>query len=152
MSYRLPYSENFHFSNLLAASEAGCWKFDFGVFEKSPVNIFNDYIFEISLFHWSKCTIERAICLILIIKSTQARCEVAGCNWELNPWQGALQHPWMAGAFHIYTIWFPYEFNFFQSFSRVTFSYENIFFACYSLPSSWPKSQEFLSKHVCFLF
>ena len=25
MSYRLPYSENFHFSNLLAASEAGGW-------------------------------------------------------------------------------------------------------------------------------
>jgi hypothetical protein len=28
MSYRLPYLENFHFSNLLAASEAGCWKFE----------------------------------------------------------------------------------------------------------------------------
>ena len=26
MSYSLSYSENFHFSNLLAASEAGCWK------------------------------------------------------------------------------------------------------------------------------
>ena len=28
MSYRLTYLENFHFSNLLAASEAGCWKFE----------------------------------------------------------------------------------------------------------------------------
>ena len=26
MSYRLSYLEDFHFSNLLAASEAGCWK------------------------------------------------------------------------------------------------------------------------------
>ena len=38
------------------------------------MNIFNDYIFEISLFHWSKCTIECAICLNLISKSAQARC------------------------------------------------------------------------------
>ena len=45
-----------------------------GVFEKSPVNIFNDFIFEISLVHWSKCTIECAIRLTLILKSTQARC------------------------------------------------------------------------------
>ena len=28
MSYRLTYLENFHFSDLLAASEAGCWKFE----------------------------------------------------------------------------------------------------------------------------
>ena len=49
---------------------------DLGVLEKSPVNIFNDYIFEISLFHWSKCTIECAICLTLILKSAQARCEL----------------------------------------------------------------------------
>ena len=48
---------------------------DLGVLRKSPVNIFNDYIFEISGFHWSKCTIECAICLTLISKSTQARCE-----------------------------------------------------------------------------
>ena len=45
-----------------------------GVLEKSPVYIFNDYIFEISLFHWSKCTIECNICLTLILKSAQARC------------------------------------------------------------------------------
>ena len=48
---------------------------DLGVLEKSPVNIFNDYIFEINLFHWSKCTIECAIRLTLISKSAQARCE-----------------------------------------------------------------------------
>ena len=47
---------------------------DLGVLEKSPVNIFNNYIFEISLFHWSKCTIECAIRLTSILKSTQARC------------------------------------------------------------------------------
>ena len=28
MSYGLSYLENFQFSNLLPASEAGCWKFD----------------------------------------------------------------------------------------------------------------------------
>ena len=38
------------------------------------MNIFNDYIFEISLFHRSKCTIECAIRLTLISKSAQARC------------------------------------------------------------------------------
>ena len=48
---------------------------DLGVHEKSPVNIFNDYIFEISLFHWSKCTIECTIRLTLILKSAQARCD-----------------------------------------------------------------------------
>ena len=37
-------------------------------------NIFNDYIFEISGFHWPKCTVECAICLTLILKSAQARC------------------------------------------------------------------------------
>ena len=47
--------------------------FDLGVLRKSPVNIFNDYIFEISLFHWSKCTIECAIRLTLILKSARAR-------------------------------------------------------------------------------
>ena len=47
---------------------------DLGILEKSPVNIFNYYIFEISLFHWSKCTIECAIRLTLILKSAQARC------------------------------------------------------------------------------
>ena len=36
---------------------------------------FNDYIFEISLFHWSECTIEYAIRLTLISKSAQARCD-----------------------------------------------------------------------------
>ena len=46
---------------------------DLGVLEKSLVNIFNDYIFEISLFHWSKCTIKCAIRLTLISKSAQAR-------------------------------------------------------------------------------
>ena len=35
---------------------------------KSPVNIFNHYIFEISGFHWSKWTVECAICLTLILK------------------------------------------------------------------------------------
>ena len=39
------------------------------------MNIFNDYIFEISLFHWSKCTIECAIRLTLISKSARARGE-----------------------------------------------------------------------------
>ena len=42
---------------------------------KSWGNIFNDYIFEISRFHWSKCTVECAIYSILILKSAQARCE-----------------------------------------------------------------------------
>ena len=46
---------------------------DLGVLEKSWGNIFNDYIFEISLFHWSKCTIECAIYSILILNSAQAR-------------------------------------------------------------------------------
>ena len=50
-----------------------------GVLRKSPVNIFNDHIFEISGFHWSKCTIKCAICLILISKSAQARCECLFC-------------------------------------------------------------------------
>ena len=48
---------------------------DLGVLEKSWGNIFNDYIFEISRFHWSKCTVECAIYSILILKSAQARCE-----------------------------------------------------------------------------
>ena len=56
MSYRLPYSEIFHFSYLLAASEAGCWKFE--------------------KWKFSKCTVEWAICLTLILKSAQARCVV----------------------------------------------------------------------------
>ena len=47
---------------------------DLGVLEKSWGNIFNNYIFEISRFHWSKCTIECAIYSILILKSAQARC------------------------------------------------------------------------------
>ena len=47
---------------------------DLGVLKKSLVNIFNDYIFEISLFHWSKCTIECDIRLTLISKSAQVRC------------------------------------------------------------------------------
>ena len=33
-------------------------------------------IFEISRFHWSKCTIEYAIYSILILKSAQARCDL----------------------------------------------------------------------------
>ena len=45
-----------------------------GVLEKSWGNIFNDYIFEISRFHWSKCTVDCAIYSILILKSAQARC------------------------------------------------------------------------------
>ena len=58
--------------------------FDLGnlaVLEKSPVNIFNNYIFGISLFHWSKCTIECAICLNLISKSAQARCVLENFNF-----------------------------------------------------------------------
>ena len=39
----------------------------------SPGNIFKDYIFEISGFHWSKYTVECGICLTLIVKSAQAR-------------------------------------------------------------------------------
>ena len=46
---------------------------DLGVLENSPVNIFNDYLLEISLFHWSKCTIECAIRFTLILKSAHAR-------------------------------------------------------------------------------
>ena len=34
ISYRLSYLEKFHFSNLLAASEAGCWKFEKWKFSK----------------------------------------------------------------------------------------------------------------------
>ena len=48
--------------------------FDLG--DLGSVDIFNDYIFEISLFNWSKCAIECAICLSLISKSAQARCAV----------------------------------------------------------------------------
>ena len=33
-----------------------------------------NYIFEISGFYWSKCTVECSICLTLILKSAQARC------------------------------------------------------------------------------
>ena len=44
--------------------------------EKSWGNIFNDYIFEITGFHWSKWTVECALCFTLILKSAQARCEV----------------------------------------------------------------------------
>ena len=40
---------------------------------------FQHYIFEISRFHWSKCTVECAIYSILILKSAQARC--ARCTW-----------------------------------------------------------------------
>ena len=39
------------------------------------MNIFNDYIFEISGFHWSKYTVGCAIHLTLILKSAQARCD-----------------------------------------------------------------------------
>ena len=42
---------------------------DLVVLEKSWGNIFNDYIFEISRFHWSKCTVECAIYSILNLKS-----------------------------------------------------------------------------------
>ena len=45
--------------------------------DKELGNIFNDYIFEISGFHWSKCTVECAIYSTLILKSTQARCDVS---------------------------------------------------------------------------
>ena len=53
---------------------------DLGVLEKSWGNIFNDYIFEISRFHWPKCTVECATYLILILKSAQARCEYKWYN------------------------------------------------------------------------
>ena len=46
-----------------------------GDLEKSWGNIFNDNIFEISRFHWSKCNVDCAIYSILILKSTQARCD-----------------------------------------------------------------------------
>ena len=59
---------------------------DLGVLEKSPVNIFNDIIFEISLFNWSKCTIECAIRLTLILKSAQARC-VLYTPWSSHNFQ-----------------------------------------------------------------
>ena len=39
------------------------------------MNIFNDYIFEISGFHWSKYTVECAIRLTLILNSAQAKCD-----------------------------------------------------------------------------
>ena len=57
-----------------------------GVLRMSPVNIFNDYIFEISRFHWSKCTVECAIYSILILKSAQARCGIrsTGCDFVLK--------------------------------------------------------------------
>ena len=42
------------------------------------MNIFNDYIFEISRVHWSKRNVECAIRLILISKSAQARCVILG--------------------------------------------------------------------------
>ena len=48
--------------------------FDLGIFNKSWGNIFNDNMFEISMFHWSTHTVEWAIYSILILKSTQARC------------------------------------------------------------------------------
>ena len=41
-----------------------------------PVGFILNYIFEISGFHWSKCTVECAICLTLILKSAQARCVI----------------------------------------------------------------------------
>ena len=46
-----------------------------GVLRKSWGNIFNDCIFEISGFHWSKRNVECPIYLILISNSAQARCE-----------------------------------------------------------------------------
>ena len=46
---------------------------DLGVLRMGPVNVFKNYIFEISGFYWSKCTEECAICLALISKSAQAR-------------------------------------------------------------------------------
>ena len=52
-----------------------------GVLTKSPVNIFNDYIFEIIGFHWSKCNVECAICLTLISKSAQARCAFSSMSY-----------------------------------------------------------------------
>ena len=48
------------------------------------MNIFNDYIFEISGFHWSKCTVECAIRLTLIFKFAQAKCAVVNpLDWKL---------------------------------------------------------------------
>ena len=46
---------------------------DLGDLKKSPVNVFKNYIFEISGFYWSKYTVECAIRLTLISKSAQAR-------------------------------------------------------------------------------
>ena len=54
---------------------------DLGDLEKGPWNVFKNYIFEISAFHWSKCTIECAIYSILILKSAQAR----GALWIRKP-------------------------------------------------------------------
>ena len=54
---------------------------DLGFLEKSWGNIFNNCIFEIGKFHWSKCTVECAIYSIMILKSTQARC---ACKSSLN--------------------------------------------------------------------
>ena len=42
--------------------------------QKEMGEYFHYYIFEISRFHWSKCTLECAIYSILILKPAQARC------------------------------------------------------------------------------
>ena len=69
---------------------------DLGVLEKSWGNIFNDYIFEISRFHWSKFTVEFAIYSILILKSAQARCVTA--PKQINKSSIILTLPWICAS------------------------------------------------------
>ena len=57
--------------------------------ESFPNKTINDYIFEISLFHWSKCTIECAIYSILILNSDQARGVVFTTGKNLFSSQGS---------------------------------------------------------------
>ena len=51
------------------------------LYRKSPGNVFKDYIFDINRLHWSKCTVEWIICLALILKSVQARCDFFSRFW-----------------------------------------------------------------------
>ena len=65
---------------------------DLGDLKKCPRNVFKNYIFEISAFHWSKCTIVWAIRLNLISKSAQARGAPAAVSiwWSIR---GSRPHP-----------------------------------------------------------
>ena len=65
---------SFWVSRLFVLGDIG----DIGDLKKSPVNVFKNYIFEISVIYWSKCTVECAIRLILISKYAQARCDFSG--------------------------------------------------------------------------